>query len=97
MKPVHFVCVCLMLAGTIVLAQFGSKPPANPSNGLPFAQQPQPGLPASLSRLPQAAPFAQPRRGSSRRRHVKPQVQNGPEQVLHAFQGGNDGELQAAA
>ena len=36
MKPVHFVCVCLMLAGTIVLAQFGSKPPANPLNGLPF-------------------------------------------------------------
>ncbi len=92
MKPVHFVCVCLMLAGTIVLAQFGSKPPANPLNGLPFAQQPQPGSPASLFRAPQAAPFAQPERGPSRRRHVKPQVQNGPEQVLYAFQGGNDGD-----
>jgi len=91
-KSVHFVCVCLILAGTIVLAQFGSKPPANPLNGLPFAQQPQPGQPPNLSRVPQAAPFAQPERGRSRRRNAKAQVQNGPEQILYAFQGGNDGQ-----
>jgi uncharacterized repeat protein (TIGR03803 family) len=91
-KPVHFVCVCLMLAGTIVLAQFGSKPPANPSSGLPFAQQPQLGQPPNLSLRPQAVPLAQPQREASRRRQVKPQVQNGPELILYAFQGGNDGE-----
>jgi uncharacterized repeat protein (TIGR03803 family) len=92
-KPVHFVCVCLMLAGTIVLAQFGAPPLVNQGNGLPFAQQPQPGQPPNLSRVPQAMPFVQPQRGPSRRRHVRPQVQNGPEQVLYAFQGGNDGSF----
>ena len=93
MKPVHFVCVCLMLAGTIVLAQFASKPTANPSDELPFVERPQPGQPPNFSRWPKAAPFEQAQRGPSRRRHVKPQVQNGPEQVLYAFQGGNDGSF----
>jgi uncharacterized repeat protein (TIGR03803 family) len=91
-KPVHFVCVCSMLAGTIVLAQFGATRLANQTDGLPLSQQPQPGLAASLFRAPQAVPFAQPQRGPSRRRHVKPPVQNGPEHVLYAFQGGNDGQ-----
>jgi uncharacterized repeat protein (TIGR03803 family) len=91
-KPVHFVCVCLILAGTIVLAQFGSNPPANPSSGLPFAQQLQPGQPPNLSPLPQGVPFAQRQSGHSRRRNAKAQVQNGPEQILYAFQGGNDGQ-----
>jgi uncharacterized repeat protein (TIGR03803 family) len=90
-KPVHFVCVCLVLVGTIVRAQFDSKAPAKPLNGLPLIQQPQP-VPARESfPRPQASPSPQPQRGSSRRRHVKPQVQNGPEQILYAFQGGNDG------
>jgi len=91
-KPVHFVCVCLMLAGTIVLAQFGSTPPANQANGLPSAQEPRPGLLPNLSQLPQGVPSAQRQRVGSRRRRAKSQVQNGPEQVLYAFQGGNDGQ-----
>jgi uncharacterized repeat protein (TIGR03803 family) len=91
-KPVHFVCVCLILVGTIVLAQFGSNPPANPSSGLPFAQQLQPGQPPNLSPLPQGVPFAQRQSGHSRRRNAKAQVQNGPEQILYTFQGGSDGQ-----
>jgi uncharacterized repeat protein (TIGR03803 family) len=91
-KPVHFVWVCLMLAGTIVLAQFGATRLTNQASGLPFAQKPQLGLPPHLSRLPQAVPFAQRHSGRSRRRRAKAQVQNGTEQVLYAFQGGNDGE-----
>jgi len=92
MKPVHFVCVCLMLVGTIVLAQFGPIPFANQANGLPFAQQP-PQEPSNLFRLPQAAPLAQVERVRPRRRNAKPQVQNGPETVLYTFQGGNDGAV----
>ena len=92
MKPVHFVCVCLILAGTIVLAQFGPTPLANQANGPPFTEEQQPGLAPNLSRLPQAAPLGQRQSVRSRRRNTKPQVQNGPEQVLYAFQGGNDGD-----
>lgn len=91
MKPVHFVCVCLILAGTIVLAQFGPTPFANQANGMPFTEEQLPGAPPNLSRLRQAVPFAQRQTGRSRRRNAKGQVQNGPEQVLYAFQGGNDG------
>jgi uncharacterized repeat protein (TIGR03803 family) len=90
MKPVHFVCVCLILVGTIVLAQFGPIRLANPANGLPFVQQP-PQDPSNLSRLPQASPFAQVQRVQPRRRSAKPSVQNGPETVLYTFQGGSDG------
>ena len=63
MKPVHFVCVCLILAGTVVLAQFGSAPPTNQPNGMSNAQEPQSGVPANPSRMRQGATFA--RRGSS--------------------------------
>jgi uncharacterized repeat protein (TIGR03803 family) len=91
-KPVHFVCVCLMLAGTIVLAQFGPNRLVNQASGLPFAQEQQPGLPPNLSHLPEGVPFAQRHSGLSRRRRAKSQVQNGPEQVLYAFQSGNDGQ-----
>jgi uncharacterized repeat protein (TIGR03803 family) len=92
MKPVHFVCVCLILAGTIVLAQFGPNRLVNQASGLPFAQEQQPGLPPNLSHLPEGVPFAQRHSGLSRRRRAKSQVQNGPEQVLYAFQSGNDGQ-----
>jgi hypothetical protein len=70
-KPVHFVCVGLILAGTIGLAQFGPNRLANRASGMPFAQEPQPGLPPNLFRLPQAMPFAQRQRGRSRRRRAK--------------------------
>jgi len=53
-KPVHFVCVGLILAGTIGLAQFGPNRLANQASGMPLAQEPQPGLPPNLFRLPQA-------------------------------------------
>jgi hypothetical protein len=62
-KPVHFVCVCLMLAGTFVLAQFGSAPLTNQPNGISNAQELQSGVPANPSRIRQGATFA--RRGSS--------------------------------
>jgi hypothetical protein len=62
-KPVHFVCVCLILAGTVVLAQFGSAPLTNQPNGISNAQEPQSGVPANPSRMRQGATFAQ--RGSS--------------------------------
>jgi len=58
-RPVHVVCACLMLAGTIMLAQFGSKPPPNQANGLPIAQEARPGMPTNLPQMPQGAPFAQ--------------------------------------
>ena len=45
----------------------------------------------NLFRLPQGMPFAQRQHSRSRRRYAKSQVQNGPEQVLYAFQGGADG------
>jgi uncharacterized repeat protein (TIGR03803 family) len=90
-KPVHFVCVCLTLAGTIAQAQFAPPPLASQANARPYAQEPQPGLPPNLFHLPQGVPIAQRQRGRSRLRRAKPQAQNGPEQVLYAFQGGNDG------
>jgi uncharacterized repeat protein (TIGR03803 family) len=90
-KPVHIVCVCLILAGTMVLAQLGRSRIASQANARPYAQEPQPGLPPNLFRLPQGVPFAQPQRGHSHRRRAKSEGQNGPEQVLYAFQGGNDG------
>jgi uncharacterized repeat protein (TIGR03803 family) len=91
-KPVHFVCVCLILAGTFVLAQFRPNRLANQANGMPFAQESHPGLLPNLFSLPQGVPFAQRQRGRWHRRRAKSQVQNGPEQVLYAFQGGNDGQ-----
>jgi uncharacterized repeat protein (TIGR03803 family) len=90
-KPVHFVCVSLILAGTIAQAQFAPPPLASQANARPYAQEPQPGLPPNLFHLPQGVPIAQRQRGRSRLRRAKPQAQNGPEQVLYAFQGGNDG------
>ena len=91
MKPVHFVCVCLTLAGTIAQAQFAPPPLASQANARPYAQEPQPGLPPNLFHLPQGVPIAQRQRGRSRLRRAKPQAQNGPEQTLYTFQGGNDG------
>ena len=96
MKPVHFVCVCLTLAGTIAQAQFAPPPLASQANARPYAQEPQPGLPPNLFHLPQGVPIAQRQRGRSRLRRAKPQAQNGPEQVLYAFQGGNDGSVTSA-
>lgn len=87
MKRVHVVCLCLMLAGTVVLGQSGPTRPANQANGLPVALEIQPDTP----RGSQGMPLAQRQSARSRRRHVKPPVQTGPEQVLHVFQGGNDG------
>jgi uncharacterized repeat protein (TIGR03803 family) len=86
-KPVHVVCICLMLAGALLLAQSGSIRLANQASGLPVDLELQPGAP----QVSQGTPFAQRQSGRSRRRHAKPQVQTGPEQVLYAFQGGTDG------
>jgi uncharacterized repeat protein (TIGR03803 family) len=97
MKPVHFVCVCWMLAGTMMLAQFVSNTPAKAFDGLPIAMEPQSGdLQASpaadLGRIQQTRYARRTLRGRPLRRNARPQVQGGLEQVLYAFQGGNDGE-----
>jgi uncharacterized repeat protein (TIGR03803 family) len=86
-KPVHVVCLCLMLARTVVLAQSGPTRPAYQANGLPVELELQP----STAQVPQGVPFGQLHRGRAARRHLKPPGQTGPEQVLYAFQGGNDG------
>jgi len=74
-----------------MLAQFGSNSTSNSATGLPIAQQPQQGVQQNLSRGLQGAAFGQHQRPRSRHKNAKPQVQNGPEQVLYAFQGGSDG------
>ena len=86
-KPVHALCICWMLAGAQLLAQSGSIGIANEVNRLPVDSELHPSLP----RVSQGTPSGQPRSARLRRRLAKPQVQNGPEQVLYAFLGGNDG------
>jgi uncharacterized repeat protein (TIGR03803 family) len=92
-KHVAVIGVCLMLAGTGVLAQSGFTRAA----GLPAAQELQMAGP----HVPHGLPFTQRQRARhgaralsarSRRRNAKALNQAGPEQVLYAFQGGNDGE-----
>jgi uncharacterized repeat protein (TIGR03803 family) len=79
----------LTLAGTVLLAQSGSIRLAHQASGLPVTSELQPGRP----QVSQAMPFAQRQSQShARRRNATPQVQTGPEQVLYAFQGGNDGQ-----
>ena len=76
MKQVQGVLICLMLAGATAAAQ--STVSSLTDEG------------PSLGRhVPQTTGS----RGQSRshRRKVKPQTQTGPEEVLYAFQGGNDG------
>jgi len=53
MKPAHIVCICLVLAGTLVLAQFGAKPPTDEANWLPVVQEARPGGPPNLFQMPQ--------------------------------------------
>jgi uncharacterized repeat protein (TIGR03803 family) len=74
--------------GPAELAQSGPVRLVNQANGLPVALELQPGTAQEI--LPGVS-FAQGQRGRSRRRHVKPGAQTGPEQVLYAFQGGSDG------
>jgi hypothetical protein len=54
-KPVHVVCLCLMLAGFVVLAQSGPAQPANQPNGLPVELELQP----STAQVPQGVPFGE--------------------------------------
>ena len=101
MKPAQVVCISLMLAGTMILAQFVSVRAANQASGLAFAQGLQHGLPANSSHISQKGAFAQTGFAKtevrtslalhSRRVRVTPQAQTGPEQVLYAFQGSPDG------
>ncbi|MGB6677132.1 MAG: choice-of-anchor tandem repeat GloVer-containing protein, partial [Terriglobales bacterium] len=73
---------------TAELAQSGPVRLVNQANGLPVASELQPG--AAQEVLPGVS-LAQRQSGRSRHRNAKSQVQNGPEQVLYAFQGGTDG------
>jgi len=59
MKPVHFVFVCLMLAGTPAPTQSGSISLANQLNGGPNMQAPHPGMPWNFSQMPKGGKFAQ--------------------------------------
>lgn len=74
-------------SGTVELAQSGPARLANQANGLSVASELQLGAP----QVSQGTTVERGQSGPSRRRHVKSQVQNGPEQVLYSFQGGNDG------
>jgi len=103
MKPAQVVCISLMLAGTLLLAQSGRFSLANQANGLPVAEQAQTGLSPSFPVNPRGELFPQTKAtevmartastAHSRRLRIKPQVQTGAEQVLYAFQGGTDGEV----
>jgi uncharacterized repeat protein (TIGR03803 family) len=75
-------------AGIVELAQSGPVRLVNQANELPVALELQPGTAQEV--LPGVS-YAQDQRARSRRRHVKPGAKTGPEQVLYAFQGGNDG------
>jgi len=94
MKPVHFVCACLMFASTFALAQFASAR-SSQSNEQPATQEPQRGM----LPVPQEASSPRPRAARnggiagprSQRRNAKPDAQSSPEQVLYTFQGGSDG------
>jgi len=77
-----------LATGILELAQSGPVRLVNQANGLPVALELQPGTAQEV--LPGMS-FAQGQRGRSRRRHVKPGAQTGPEQVLYASQGGSDG------
>jgi uncharacterized repeat protein (TIGR03803 family) len=95
MKPLQVVCISLMLAGRLLLAQSDRVSLTNQANGLSAAEQAQSGLPANSS-MAQAALFPQMRTGSgphSRNLAVKSEAQAGLEQVLYAFQSSPDGSL----
>ena len=55
MQPARFVCLFVILAGVLVVAQSSRVPLANQSNALPIAQQRHPALPPNLSQMPQGA------------------------------------------
>ena len=59
MRFVRFVCLFAILLSMLVLAQSNRAPVVNQPNGLPTAQQRQPGISPNLPRMPQGAPFAQ--------------------------------------
>jgi len=98
--PVLLVVFSCLAAGFAV-AQFGGSPLSKQPTGLPVAQAPQGAMPRSFVETGKEESLTQTRSlgadvrkasgGHSRRRNAEAVVQNGPEQVLYAFQGGNDG------
>jgi len=101
MKPAQVICISLMLAGTLLLAQTDRFPLSHQANVAPVAEQERSGLTTNFPEIPQGASSPQTRTAEadvrpalsthSRHLRVKPQVQTGPEQVLYAFQGSPDG------
>ena len=103
MKPLQVVCISLMLAGRLLLAQSDQVSLTNQENGLSAAELARSGLRANSSEIPQRALFPQTAGARvqvqansgphSQHLRIKQQVQTGPEQVLYTFQGSpDDGE-----
>jgi uncharacterized repeat protein (TIGR03803 family) len=103
MKPLQVVCISLMLAGTLLLAQSDRVSLTNQANGLSAAEPARSRLRANSSEIPQGSLFPQTAGARvqvqanpgphSQHLRIKQQVQAAPEQVLYTFQGSpDDGE-----